>query len=99
MKTLTDLLNLVTQEIELNSKGFFVNFVFDINTRHNWISFSKISPVFDKTETYIDDDGIERARAIDKNIEVIVERLDLKDKGEIQQAYWTIYNNGRVRND
>ncbi len=97
MKTLTDLLNLVTQEIEINSRGYYVNFAFEIDTRYNWISFSKISPVFSETETHTDSDGIERAKETDKTVEVIVERADLKDKGEIQQAYWTIYNNGRVK--
>ncbi len=97
MKTLTDLLNLVTQEIELNTQGYMVNFAFDINTKHNWISFSKISPVFSETEKYTDSDGIERAKEIEKKTEVIVDRMDLTDKGEIQQAYWTIYNKGRSK--
>ncbi len=90
MKTLTDLLNLVTEEIELNSKGFFVNFVFDINTRYNRISFSKISPVFSEGE---------EAKRTEERIEVILDHMSLEDKGEIQQAYWTIYNEGRTKKD
>ena len=31
--------------------------------------------------------------------ETILGYIDLKDEGEIQQAYWTIYNEGRTKND
>ena len=41
MKTLTDLLNLVTQEIELNSRGYMVNFIFQIDTKYNKLTFEK----------------------------------------------------------
>tara|TARA_R100000388_G_scaffold94992_2_gene84887 strand:+ start:1457 stop:1726 length:270 start_codon:yes stop_codon:yes gene_type:complete len=89
MKTLTDLLNLVAQEIELNSRGYLVNFTFRIDTKYNRLSFEKEIPMFSKT-------GTEPTR-IKK--ETILDYIDLKDEGEIQQAYWTIYNNGRTKND
>jgi len=98
MKTLTDLLNLVTQEIELNSKGFMVNFTFEIDTKYNKLAFKKEFPQFSKTEKEIVD-GCSRSKKIDPKIETILKYIDLKDKGEIQQAYWTIYNEGRTKKD
>ena len=98
MKTLTDLLNLITQEIELNSKGFMVNFIFKIDTKYNRLTFEKEYPQFSKTETKIIE-GIEKAKKLDPKTETILDYIDLKDKGEIQQAYWTIYNEGRTKQD
>ena len=34
---------------------------------------------------------------IDKDTKAIL--IELKDEGEIQQAYWTIYNEGRTKGD
>ena len=90
MKTLTDLLNLITQEIELNSKGFMVNFIFKIDTKYNRLTFEKEYPQFSKTE---------KDKKLDPKTETILDYIDLKDKGEIQQAYWTIYNEGRIKQD
>ena len=43
MKTLTDLLNLITREIEL-TQDKMVKFAFDIDTRYNWLTFVKLYP-------------------------------------------------------
>lgn len=98
MKTLTDLLNLITQEIELNSKGYMVNFIFQIDTKYNRLTFEKEFPQFSKTETKIIE-GVEMAKKLEPKTETILDYIDLKDKGEIQQAYWTIYNEGRTKKD
>ena len=98
MKTLKDLLNLVTEEIYLNSKGYMVNFTFQIDTKYNRLTFKKEFPQFSKTETEIVE-GIEMAKKLDTKTETILDYINLKDKGEIQQAYWTIYNEGRTKKD
>lgn len=98
MKTLTDLLNLVTQEIELNSRGYMVNFIFQIDTKYNKLTFEKEYPEFSKTETEIIE-GVEMAKKLKPKTVTILEYIDLKDEGEIQQAYWTIYNEGRTKKD
>ena len=98
MKTLTDLLNLVTQEIELNSRGYMVNFIFQIDTKYNKLTFEKEYPEFSKTETEIVE-GVEMAKKLKPKTVTVLEYIDLKDEGEIQQAYWTIYNEGRTKGD
>lgn len=95
MKTLKDLLNLVTEEIYLNSQGYMVNFTFQIDTKYNRLTFEKEFPMFSKTETEIVE-GVEMAKKLKPKRETILDYIDLKDEGQIQQAYWTIYNEGRT---
>ena len=84
MKTLSDLLNLITQEIELNENKM-VNFVFDIDTRYNRIAFNKLYPEV-KNKEFTGKDTTEK-----------ILDIRVKTPASIQEAYWIIYNNGRVQ--
>jgi hypothetical protein len=86
MKTLTDLLNLITKEIEL-TQNKMVNFEFVIDTRFNWLTFEKVSPE-------VDEDG--EFTGNDKR-EIILSSVKFDNPERIQQAYWTIYNEGRYQ--
>ena len=85
MKTLTDLFTLIAKETEIsNSK--LVKFTFDIDTLYNWLAFDKIYPNFD-------DDYNE----LKPTIKIILKRAPFDTPEAIQQAYWTIYNEGRSK--
>ncbi len=95
MKTLTDLFTLIAKEIEI-SNSRLVKFTFDIDTRYNWLTFSKVYPVFSKTEVEIIN-GIERAKELKPQIEDLLKNTPFDTPEAIQQAYWTIYNEGRSK--
>ena len=97
MKTLTDLFNLIAKETEI-SRDKMVKFTFSIDTNFNWLSFVKIYPVFSETESEIKE-GIEMAKKEKDEKEYILRNLDISTTEGIQQAYWTIYNQGRLKDN
>ena len=88
MKTLTDLLNLITREIEL-TQNKMVKFAFDIDTRYNWLTFVKLYPE-------VSEDGELTGENREEKI-LSSAKFDTPEK--IQQAYWTIYNEGRYQDN
>ena len=88
MKTLTDLLNLITREIEL-TQNKMVTYEFDINTRYNWLSMERVMPEVGEDGKFTGDD----------KRETILSSIKFDTPERIQLAYWTIYNEGRVQDE
>lgn len=88
MKTLRDLLNLITEEIILNQDRL-VQYEFKVDTRFNWVDFDKASPkvIGDEVST----------TEVDRKAILKCASIDTPEK--IQVAYWTIYTNGRVQHE
>jgi hypothetical protein len=88
MKTIYDLLNLISEELKL-SEGMVHKYTFDINLKHGWVSMHS----HDEIGTYLDNEfGEEKI-----NEKIIFSLKSISTKGELQEAYWAIYNNGRSR--
>lgn len=47
MKTLADLFSLIAEQTNKND-GMGVKYVFDVNTRYNWVSMYELVPVLEK---------------------------------------------------
>lgn len=88
MKTLRDLLNLITEEIILNQDRL-VNYEFKVDTRFNWVDFDKVSPKVIDGEV----------STTEVNREAILHTARIDTPEQIQVAYWTIYTNGRVQHE
>ena len=88
MKTLRDLLNLITEEIIL-SQDRLIQYEFKIDTRFWWVDFDKVSP------KVIDDE----VSTTEVDREAILDRARIDTPEKIQMAYWTIYTNGRVQHE
>ena len=88
MKTLTDLLNLITKEIEL-TQNKMVNYEFVVDTRYNWLTFERVMPEVGEDGEFTGDD----------KRETILSSFKFDTPETIQQAYWTIYNEGRYRDN
>ena len=88
MKTLTDLLNLITREIEL-TQNKMVNFEFVVDTRYSWLTFERVMPEVGEDGEFTGDD----------KRETILSSVGFDTPAKIQLAYWTIYNEGRVQDE
>ena len=79
MKKLSDIINLLLEQSELNEK-YRTQFVWDYNSKYNWLSFSH---------------EIGKDKAGKDYKEVYLNNFKLDSEAKIQEAYWVIYNNRR----
>ena len=86
MKTIYDLLNLISEELKL-SEGMLHKYTFDIHLKHGWVSMHEHAEI----STYLDNEWGEKTI----NEKTIFSLKSIKTEGELQEVYWTIYNNGR----
>lgn len=83
MKTIYDLLNLIADENYMNN-GKDHQYLFEINTKHMWVSMYSVSLILKDTG--------------DVNAEKdIFTNQSISSEHELQLVYWMIYNNGRSR--
>lgn len=87
MKTLTDLLELITSETKMN-EGKMHKYTFEINTEHLHVS------MFEHAESFDYEKECEKIFAQD----TIFRMESIKNPAEIQLVYWKIHNHGRSRN-
>jgi len=90
MKTIKDLFELILAEEMLNENKL-MQYKFSIDTRYNWICMDVYRPLYE-----IDDDGIEQKTL--KLYESVLSHASIETPEQLQQVYWTIYNNGRSSN-
>ena len=90
MKTIKDLFELILAEEMLN-ENLMMQYTFSIDTRYMWVSMDVYRPLYE-----IDDDGCEKQTL--KLYESIMSHESIKTPEQLQQVYWTIYNNGRSSN-
>jgi hypothetical protein len=76
MKTIYDLLNLISEELKL-SEDMLHKYTFDIHLKHGWVSMYEHTDYSELRE------------------KTIFSLKSIKTEGELQEVYWTIYNNGR----
>jgi hypothetical protein len=83
MKTLKDLINLIAEEAA-NSEGKMVKYEFMLDTRFNWLS---IDQVILNPSAEAEEDREQRTG--------ICTHLHIETPAHIQQAFWTVWTNGR----
>jgi hypothetical protein len=83
MKTIYDLLNLIAEELKL-AEGKVHKYTFDVNLKHNWVSMYEHGEIIDDNwnTKKIHEQDIFTMKSIDT-------------ESQIQEVYWSIYNNGR----
>lgn len=87
MKTIKDLFELILAEEMLNENKV-TQYTFNINTRYNWVCMDVYRTAYE-----IDENGCEEQ--VLKLYENVLSNASIKTPAELQQVYWTIYNNGR----
>ena len=86
MKTLTDLLELITSETRMN-EGKMNKYTFEIDTNKLWVS------MFEHAESFNYEKECDERFA--ENTIFLMEGI--KNPAEIQMVYWTIHNRGRSK--
>ncbi len=84
MKTLADLMNLITEETRMN-EGKICKYVFDISTQYHWCSMKEIA---DLPECSDDEKKPRKVRDI-------FTHESIATSAEIQKVFWLIWTNGR----
>lgn len=83
MKTIYDIFDLIADEHRMN-EGKDHQYLFEINTKHMWVSMFSMSTILKETN--------------DSNAEKnIFTNQSISSEHELQLVYWMIYNNGRSR--
>jgi hypothetical protein len=86
MKTIYDLIQLISDETRM-SEGMLHKYTFDLNLKHNWVSMYEHAEI----STYQDNKyGTENVHEQD-----IFTMKSIDTESQIQEVYWSIYNNGR----
>lgn len=65
------------------NQKYHVKFYFDVNTQHNWVTMHTGAEIDGSTEI----------------INTVCSNVSIETIEGVQQAYWTIYNNGRTKNE
>jgi len=81
MKTLNDIFALIIEQTELN-KNKTLKFTYSVDTKYFWVSAQTIYYDYEKKE--------------EKIFQEIMSNKSIKTPEQIQEVYWTLYNNRRT---